>query len=103
MLGVFPTGTPKHKSIGTASVRLPHRALVLATARYESGTITTNDTGSVVPAAKFATADLGFIVPIYSGADFQTGVKNLFDRNYYYQEGYPEPGRNWYFTLRYRF
>jgi iron complex outermembrane recepter protein len=30
-------------------------------------------------------------------------VKNLFDRNYYYQEGYPEPGRNWYVNLRYRF
>jgi iron complex outermembrane receptor protein len=30
-------------------------------------------------------------------------VKNLFDRNYYFNAGYPEEGRNWYFNLRYRF
>jgi iron complex outermembrane receptor protein len=33
----------------------------------------------------------------------QAGVKNLFDRNYYYWEGFPEEGRNWYLTLRYTF
>jgi hypothetical protein len=33
----------------------------------------------------------------------QAGVKNLFDRDYYYTSGYPEAGRNWFFNLRYRF
>jgi iron complex outermembrane recepter protein len=33
----------------------------------------------------------------------QVGVKNIFDRFYYYQEGFPEPGRNWYCNVRYRF
>jgi len=28
---------------------------------------------------------------------------NLFDRNYFLIEGYPEPGRNGYVNLRYRF
>jgi outer membrane receptor protein involved in Fe transport len=32
---------------------------------------------------------------------FRTGVENLFDRNYYYREGFPEPGRSWYFNMRY--
>jgi iron complex outermembrane receptor protein len=103
MLGVFPTGTPKHKVVGTASLRLPHKMLLLATARYESGTITTNDSGLVIPASKFGTLDFGGIIPIKTGLDLQAGVKNLFDRNYYYQEGYPEAGRNWYTNLRYRF
>jgi iron complex outermembrane receptor protein len=103
MLGVFPTGTPKHKTIATASLRLPHEMLLLATARYESGTITTNDSGLIIPASKFATADLGGIIPIFGGMNLQVGVKNLFDRNYYYQEGYPEAGRNWYLNARYRF
>jgi iron complex outermembrane recepter protein len=103
MVGVYPTGSPKHKVIGTATVRLPHQIMVLGTVRYEAGTITTNDSGLVVPASKFATADLAFICPIYAGVSLQTGVKNLFDRNYYYQEGYPEAGRNWYFSMRYRF
>jgi iron complex outermembrane receptor protein len=34
MLGVFPTGTPKHKVIGTASLQLPHELLLLASALY---------------------------------------------------------------------
>ncbi len=103
MLGVYPTGTPKHRVIGTANIRLPRKIQILATARYESGTITTNDSGLIIPASKFATADLGGVVPIYSGLDMQAGVKNIFDRNYYYQEGFPEPGRSWYVNLRYRF
>jgi len=47
--------------------------------------------------------DVGTIVPVRAGASMQAGVKNLFDRNYYYWEGFPEKGRNWYLTLRYTF
>jgi iron complex outermembrane receptor protein len=103
MLGVFPTGTPKHKVVGIASLRLPREILLLATVRYESGTITTNDSGLIIPASKFATLDFGGIIPISPGFNLQGGVKNLFDRYYYYQEGYPEAGRNWYLNLRYQF
>jgi iron complex outermembrane recepter protein len=103
MPAVFPTGTPKHKLIGTASIQMPRKITLLATARYESGTITTNDSSLVVPASRFGTLDLGSLIPIYAGAMLQVGVRNLFDRFYYYQEGYPESGRNWYVNLRYRF
>jgi iron complex outermembrane receptor protein len=103
MLGVFPTGTPKHKVVGTASFRLPHEMLLIAAARYESGTVTSNDSGLIIPASKFGTLDFSGIIPIRPGLDLQAGVKNLFDRYYYYQEGYPEAGRNWYTNLRYRF
>jgi iron complex outermembrane recepter protein len=103
MIKVFPTGSPRHRTVGTATIQLPHKAIFLASARYESGTITTNDSGLVVPASKFATADLGLVLPITAGLTLQTGVKNLFDRNFYYQEGFPEPGRNWNLTMRYRF
>ena len=99
----FPTGTPKHRTVATASIQLPRQFLVLASARYESGTFTTNYANAIVPSSNFATMDLGGILPIYAGASLQVGVKNLFDRNYYYQEGYPEAGRNWYVNLRYRF
>jgi iron complex outermembrane receptor protein len=103
MPGVFPTGTPKHKAVGIAAVRLPRDWSLLASFRYESGTITTNDSGLVIPASKFATADLGGVIPIVSGLNLQLGVRNLFDRDYWYQEGFPEPGRDWYVNMRYRF
>lgn len=103
MLGVHPVRTPKHKIVSVANVNLPREIVLLATIRYESGTITTNDSGTIVPASKYATADLGLIVPLCVGMSIQTGIKNIFDRNYYYQEGFPEPGRNWDFSVRYRF
>ena len=103
MLGVHPIRAPKHKIVGVANVNLPLKILLLANFRYESGTITTNDSGAIVPASKFATADIGLIVPVRAGMSIQTGIKNIFDRNYYYQEGFPEPGRNWDLNIRYSF
>jgi len=29
----------------------------------------------------------------------EVGINNIFDRNYTIQEGYPEPGRNFYATI----
>jgi iron complex outermembrane recepter protein len=65
--------------------------------------ITTNDSGFVKPASKFATADLGGVITIKGAATLQAGIKNLFDRNYYYQEGFPEAGRTLYFKTGFRF
>jgi len=100
---VFPTGAPKHKTYASATAQLPHQILLIASARYEAGAVTSNDSARPVPASKFATTDLGGVIPIYGGASLQVGIKNLFDRNYYYQEGFPEAGRTWYFNGRYRF
>ena len=101
--GVFPTGTPRHKTIGTATTRLPRNITAILSARYQSGIVAMSDNGLSLPASKFATFDLGSIVPIRAGATMQIGLKNLLDRNYYYWEGFPEEGRNWYLTLRYTF
>ncbi len=102
---VYLTGTPKHKLVGTATVRLPRQMLFVTTARYESGTYYQFDGGALAPslAPPFATVDLGGAVPFGSKLNLQLGVKNLFDRLYYYQEGYPQPGRNWYVNMRFRY
>jgi iron complex outermembrane receptor protein len=42
-------------------------------------------------------------IPVHHGVSVQAGVRNLFDRNYYYTAGFPEEGRNWFLNLRYRF
>jgi iron complex outermembrane receptor protein len=101
--GLFPMGTPRHKTIGTATARLPRGATGILTARYESGIVAMSDNGFPLPAARFGAVDLGGILPIHAGASAQFGVKNLFDRNYFYWEGFPEAGRSWYLTLRYTF
>jgi iron complex outermembrane receptor protein len=47
--------------------------------------------------------DLATELPIAPRFSAQVGVKNVFDRNYFYTAGYPEEGRNWFINLRYRF
>jgi len=38
-----------------------------------------------------------------SGLSLEAGVSNLFDKNYYYQAGYPEEGRVYFGNIRYKF
>ena len=101
--GVFPAGTPKHKSVATATLRLPRGATGLVSARYQSGAVGMSDNGLPLPPATFTTVDLGGTLPLRAGVSVQGGVKNLLDRNYYYWEGFPEQGRSGYVTLRYVF
>jgi iron complex outermembrane receptor protein len=99
----FPTGTPVHKTVATATLRVVREAMVVASTRYQDGTVAMSDNGLPLPRARFATVDAGALVPIRAGMSIQGGIKNLLDRDYYYWEGFPEPGRNWYATLRYEF
>jgi len=99
MLRAYPLRAPKHKAAAAANVLMPREILLLAAVRYESGTLTINDAGTVAPASKFAVANIGTMIPLFPGVNFRTGVENIFDRNYYYREGFPEPGRSWYFNI----
>jgi iron complex outermembrane receptor protein len=101
--GVFPTGTPKHKSRATITARLPHGAMGMLSAQYQSGAAGMSDNSLPLPEAKFTTVDLGGAMPLRLRMTLHAGIKNLLDRNYYYWEGFPQEGRNWYFTFRYQF
>jgi iron complex outermembrane recepter protein len=103
MPAVFPTGTPKHKALATGNWRMPRGVSMLATFRYESGAFNLDNANKIFPSSRFATVDWGMTIPIGNIASLQGGIKNLLDRNYYYQEGYPEAGRNFYTNLRFRF
>jgi iron complex outermembrane receptor protein len=104
---ILPT-LARNKFIANATVRLPREILAIANVRYEGG-ITLQDTTyrsgpELEPFAEsYATLDLGTVFPVHSGVTAQVAVRNLFDKNYYYTPGYPEPGRNWFFDVRYRF
>ena len=100
---------PKNKVIFNTALRLPREILAIATYRYEGGIILQDTTyprtsPDYLPfATSYGIMDLGTIVPIHAGFSAQVGVKNLFDRDYYYTAGYPEAGRNWYINLRYTY
>jgi iron complex outermembrane receptor protein len=97
---VFPTGMPKHKSVVTGTMRLPHRATAMASARYQTGAVGMSDNGLPLRVATFSTVDVGGTMPIRTGLAVQIGVKNLFDQNYYYWEGFPEAGRSAHVSLQ---
>jgi iron complex outermembrane receptor protein len=107
-ISVLPV-LPKNKAIGTATFRLPHQILAIVNERYESGLVV-QDTTYATTSPLFlphsesdATTDLRVVAPIRAGISVQAGMKNLFDRNYFYTAGYPETGRNWFLNFRYRF
>lgn len=106
---VLPTGIPKHAVFGNATVRLPRDVMGFVSARYLGG-ITLQDTSysGISPlylphGSAFATLDLGTTIPFRERFSAQVGLKNAFDRLYYFTAGYPEVGRNWFLNLRYRF
>jgi iron complex outermembrane receptor protein len=116
---ILPT-VPRNKVVLTATTQLPHAILGLFTYRYEGGLqvqdttwdsrnypLGVNDPEYLALIRPFAEShhvvDIGAVVPIAKGLSAQTGIKNLFDTNYFYTPGYPEAGRNWYFNLRHRF
>ncbi|HUK33392.1 MAG TPA: hypothetical protein VLV86_05755, partial [Vicinamibacterales bacterium] len=105
---ILPT-LPRHKFVGTASVRLPRQITGMISVRSEAG-LTLQDTTYATTSPlflpfneSFATMDLAGVIPLYRGARLQAGIKNVFDRNYYYTAGYPEEGRNWFVNLRVNF
>ena len=102
-LGVIPVDTPRHKSYGAFSWQ-PFRALrLLADVRYETGRYGANPAGAVFLAPQFADVGVNATVALGRGVELQGGAGNLFDRNYFLVEGYPEPGRTGFVNLRYRF
>jgi iron complex outermembrane receptor protein len=105
---VLPT-LPRNKLLASATLRLPRHLLGIISTRYEGG-LTLQDTTYATTSPlfrpfpqSFGTTDLGIVMPVWKGMFLQTGVANVFDRNYYYTAGFPEEGRNWYFNTRYRF
>ena len=106
---VLPSGIPKNKLIGSGAFRMPRQILGILTVRYEGGiklqdTSYSNSSPLYQPyGGCLATVDLATIVPIRTKYEAQAGVRNLFDRNYFYTAGYPEEGRNWFLNLRYHF
>jgi iron complex outermembrane recepter protein len=101
--GVFPAGTPTHKAVASATLLLPFDATAMLSARHQDGILAMSDNGLPLPAASFTVVDLGGRMEIRRGLQVQAGLKNLFDRNYYYWEGFPEEGRSGYLTLRFVF
>lgn len=95
------TDTPDHKFFAYVKYFPISRLSFLLGAEHESERYTSTDGKRIADA--FTTVSLKAMCDIFDGIKLEGGVNNIFDEDYAYQEGYPEPGRNYFANLTYRF
>lgn len=95
------TDVPRHKLFMHATWQITQPLSVSATGQFESERYTTTD--GERRADSFTIAGLRASYSFDKGVTAKLGIENLFDENYGYQEGFPEPGRTYYANLSYQF
>ena len=95
--------TPRHDLFVIVSAPLRGGAVLLGDARFETGRWDLNEAGRYVKLGGFAVVNANAIIPLGHRLELHAGARNLTDRNYFLDEGFPEEGRNFYLHLRYRF
>lgn len=95
------TDVPSHKLFTYATWHISQPLSISATAQYESKRYTTTEGDRIADA--FTIAGVRAKYQFDKGVIARLGVENLFDKNYEYQEGFPEAGRTYYANLSYQF
>jgi iron complex outermembrane recepter protein len=100
---VLLVDSPRHKATFSAilGAGLPVRAILTVDA--ERGRRTMNEAGTYYNVPAFAVTGLKASWTIRRLLDVEVGAMNLFDRNYWVMDGYPEAGRTILATARCRF
>ncbi|MGE5406863.1 MAG: TonB-dependent receptor plug domain-containing protein [Methanosarcina sp.] len=70
-------------------------------AEYSTGSYSASDGTRFSPG--FFLINSGLIWHVRNSIDAEAGIRNIFDTNYSLEEGYPEPGRNFYISMALRF
>lgn len=92
---------PKHKVNVFFRIEPVGRWQVYADMNYNSKRWSSSDGSTSVPG--FALFNMHLAYPFFHTGVVKVGVRNLFDKLYYLKEGYPQPGRTFYASLRYTF
>ena len=92
---------PKHKLIFYGIYNPIDNLSLLTLVEHNSKRYSSSDGKRI--ANGFTVVDVKVSYKMYKGLNLEAGINNLFDRNYALDEGYPEPGRNYFVNLIYRF
>jgi len=95
------TNIPQHKLAPWLKYTIVDRLSVMADVEFDSKRYSSSD-GKWI-AHGFSVANLKLDYDFNNGFIAETGVRNIFDRNYELQEGYPEEGRTLFANIRYTF
>ncbi|MDR3025069.1 TonB-dependent receptor domain-containing protein [Chryseobacterium sp.] len=95
------TDVPNHKMMAYTKLEAPSLRSVLNVNVEFYGKRYITSTGDQAPEFTLVNAKLS--VNIVKGVNFDFGVRNLLDRNYYLSYGYPKEGRSFITALNYHF
>lgn len=95
------TDVPNHKMMAYTKLEAPSLRSVLNINVEFYGKRYITSTGDQAPEFTLVNAKLS--VNIVKGVNFDFGVRNLLDRNYYLSYGYPKEGRSFITALNYHF
>lgn len=105
-----PTDTPRHSAFLRADWRATETLIVspsveIASSRLSEAAVQPDDPTLIgyTRMGGFGLANLDFDWQVTPQASIFFGARNLFDRNIELVEGYPEPGRTFFFTTRVSF
>lgn len=93
---VYFTDVPRDKVFGSLDFRPVRSLYLLASEEFNSKRYSTSY-GTVAGSFYLTNVKAHLILP--KGFSIESGVNNLFDRNYQLVEGYPEAGRNYFANL----
>lgn len=94
---IYPLDTPKHKVFAYVEYQPLQYLRLLASAEYNDKRYS-NTTGTRI-AQDFVVGNLKATVIANEQLNAKIGVNNIADQNYAYEEGFPEPGRNYFANL----
>jgi iron complex outermembrane receptor protein len=97
----YVTDVPKHNVYAAAKLTVLNQIDILPIARYESERY--SSFGSNEKNKGFLIADIRVIYHPLKDLEISGGVKNVFDKYYYYDIAYPQEGRSYYANIRYSF
>ena len=93
---------PKHKFFAFVDWKILPNLSLYVSQEAEHGRYYL-DGGKTVKLSGFGNSNAKLIYEPFSGLSLEAGISNLFDKNYYYQAGYPEEGRVYFGNIRYKF
>jgi iron complex outermembrane receptor protein len=96
---LYFTDIPEHKLFGQLEWKIFKDLQFNLTSTYYSDRYSTSY-GTVADAFMVVSTSLSYL---WKNLQFNGGINNLLDKNYAYTEGFPAPGRNFYFNVIYRF
>lgn len=94
---------PKHELFAYADYAMTEALSLYGNMRFRDGAYSQDGSGNYLEVPSFTAFDLKATYAIGESLKAAAGVKNLLDKNYAYDLGFPEAGREFFMTLAYSY